>query len=145
LKAFPVSRRLIAFALSVSLAAVLLVCGCATKDGRQVESSAPATSELSNTSSATTSPVVVDANLLSELPTIPGAMRVNRSPKELKYVLPGDQDIKMRAFYERELLKRGWRRSDQAGAGTIYGQGGAKVMVLGDWMNNGDLLVIVSR
>jgi hypothetical protein len=100
---------------------------------------------LSNTSPATTSPVVVDANLLSELPTMPGAMRVTRSLKELRYVLPGDQDSTMRAFYERELLSRGWRRSDQAGARTIYGQGGAKAMVLGDWTNKGDLLVIVSR
>lgn len=98
-------------------------------------------------SSAQGAPEVVDyAALFASLPVMKGATRVRRSAKGLRYVIPGDRrEGEMRALYKRELEKRGWRFSDQAGSVTIYEKGGFTVDVGRDWMNNGDLLVEVEH
>jgi len=101
----------------------------------------------SSEASASSAPQVVDyAALFNELPVVKGATRVRRTAEDLRYVVPGDhRETEMRALYKRELEKRGWRFYDQMGSVTVYEKGGAFVDVGRDWMNNGDLLVIISH
>lgn len=127
--------RLIA-AVLLSVIALVSLSACASSGRRAPFRATPTPTSLSST--ATTEQA---EGAFRDTPIMPGAMRVSRGVGSIKYVLHGDQQDGMYAFYARELPRRGWTEPDQMGSVALYKRGALRIGVGRTWMGNGDTLV----